>query len=83
MNEDFYGRLAAYDEGHDAGVASCAETIEALEARLQCLQDVMELRDAAVKSLCIAIHGKVIKKKTIYDLIIDAQQLRDTVYHNK
>jgi hypothetical protein len=37
----------------------------------------LALRDAAVRPLCIAIHGHEIEGKTIYDLVFDADQLRN------
>lgn len=38
---------------------------------IQQLRDVVDLRDAATRSLCIAVHGREIEGKSIYDLIYD------------
>ena len=44
--------------------------------RTKDLEDIMDLRNAAVRSLCIAIHGHEIEGKSIYDLVLDADKLR-------
>ena len=46
------------------------------DRRISDLQDTLALRDAAIRALCIAIHGCEIEGKTIYDLIWDADNLR-------
>lgn len=47
-----------------------------LDGRIRDLEDTLALRDAATRSLCIAIHGHDIEGKSIYDLILDADKLR-------
>ena len=46
------------------------------EARIADLEAILDLRNAASRSLCIAVHGREIEGKSIYDLIVDADQLR-------
>lgn len=48
-----------------------ARTWDAREARIEALADTLALRDAATRSLCIAVHGREIEGKSIYDLIQD------------
>lgn len=62
-----------------AGRVTQAEYHAALDRRdahIRVLQDMLALGDAAVRSLCIAIHGHEIEGKSLYDLIVDADQLR-------
>ena len=41
------------------------------EARIADLEAILDLRNAATRSLCIAVHGREIEGKSIYDLIQD------------
>lgn len=41
------------------------------EDRIADLEDTLALRDAATRSLCIAVHGREIDGKSIYALIHD------------
>lgn len=42
--------------------------------RIAALEDTLAMRDAATRSLCIAIHGTDDPSKSLYDLIFDASR---------
>ena len=50
-------------------------TWDARERRISDLEDTLALRDAATRSLCIAVHGREIEGKSIYELIHDVARL--------
>lgn len=56
-----------------------AKLREEARARISDLERTLALRDAATESLCIALHGKVVPGKSIYDLIFDADRLARSI----
>ncbi len=49
------------------------------DQRIKDLEDVLDLRDAATKALCIAIHGEARPEASIYSLTLDADAQRKRI----
>jgi hypothetical protein len=60
-------------------IAHLESALLAKDKRIKDLEDAIDLRDAAITSLCIAIHGEERPGTTIYQLASEAAELRKRV----
>lgn len=51
----------------------------AREAKIEDLQAALDMRDAATHALYIALHGELVRGKTIYHLVYDAAVMRQQI----
>jgi hypothetical protein len=66
---------------HGAGViiGITSKGIDVRDARIAELEDILDMRNAAIEALCIAVHGSPNPELSIYHLIVDVAAMKARV----